>query len=149
VITVTAQIDDRLRDQSAVITSAATLICDSTRIPSIAVAMTCEFTVVGQAEKFVIGAGQLSSIFTQTTVAFKTIFGSATLVIEAFELTQGDILNFDPCREIKVESETRLSKILAESRLLIVESETRGLKVPQETRVLKVDYETRVNTIKC
>ena len=149
IATVTTQIDDRLRDQSADITSAATLICDSTRIPSIAVAMSSEFSLAGEAEKFVIGAGTLTVVFTQTAAAFKVVFAQANLVVEAFELTQGDILNFDPCREIQVDQETRAAKILPESRLLIVESETRTLKVPQETRVLKVDYETRVNTIKC
>jgi hypothetical protein len=149
VATVTAQIDDRLRDQSATLESAVTFTATVTRIPSIAVAMSSQFALQGEAEKFVIGAGQLSSIFTQTSTAFKVVFAQANLVVEAFELTQGDILNFDPCREIQVDQETRAAKILPESRLLIVESETRRLKVPQETRVLKVDYETRVNTIKC
>jgi len=149
VATVTAQIDDRLRDQSVSMSSAVTLTATYTRIPAISATLTSQFQLQGDAEKFVVAFGTLSVVFTQSTVAFKTIFGSATLVVEAFELTQGDILNFDPCREIRVESETRLAKILPESRLLIVESETRRLKVPQETRVLRVDYETRVNTIKC
>jgi hypothetical protein len=147
--TFTAQIDDRLRDQSAAINSAFTIVCDSTRIPSIAVAMSSEFSFQCEAEKTIIAFGTLTVIFTQTAAAFKVVIAQANLVIEAFELTQGDILNFDPCREIKVDQETRAAKILPESRLLIVESETRRLKVPQETRVLRVDYETRVNTIKC
>jgi len=149
VVTVTAQIDDRLRDQSVSMSSVATLTITYTRIPAISVTLTSEFALSGDAEKLVVAFGTLNVIFTQTSTAFKVVFAQATLVVEAFELTQGDILNFDPCREIAVESETRAAKILPESRLVIVESETRTLKVPQETRVLKVDYETRVNTIKC
>jgi hypothetical protein len=88
-------------------------------------------------------------VFTQTTAAFKVVFAQASLVVEGFQLTQGDILNFDPCREIKVDQETRIAKILPESRLFIVDSETRTLKVPQETRILTVEYETRVNITQC
>jgi hypothetical protein len=149
VSTVTAQIDDRIRDQSAALTSAATVTVTATRIPSISAALTSEFTLVGEAEKFVIGQGVLSVVFTQTTAAFKVVFAQASLVVEGFQLTQGDILNFDPCREIKVDQETRIAKILPESRLFIVDSETRTLKVPQETRVLRVEYETRVNITQC
>jgi hypothetical protein len=149
VSTVTAQIDDRLRDQSASLDTAVTLTVAVTRIPTISATLTSEFALAGEAEKTIIAFGTLTVIFTQTSTAFKVVFAQASLVVEAFELTQGDILNFDPCREIRVESETRAAKILPESRLLIVESETRTLKVAQETRVLRVDYETRVNTIKC
>jgi hypothetical protein len=148
-VTVTAQIDDRLRDQSAALTSTATVTVAVTRIPSISAALTSEFTLLGEAEKFVIGQGVLSVVFTQTTTAFKVVFAQAALVVEGFQLTQGDILNFDPCRDIKAEQETRIAKILAESRLFIVDSETRTLKVPQETRVLRVEYETRVNITQC
>jgi hypothetical protein len=131
------------------IESAATLTATVTRIPTIAVTLSSEFALAGLVEKFVVGQGILAVVFTQTSEVSKVVFAQVSMVIEAFELTQGDILNFDPCREIAVESETRAAKILPESRLVIVESETRTLKVPQETRVLKVDYETRVNTIKC
>jgi hypothetical protein len=148
-VTVTAQIDDRTRDQSASLESSVTFTVTATRIPSISAALTSEFQLVGEAEKFVIGQGVLSVVFTQTTAAFKVVFAQAALVVEGFQLTQGDILNFDPCREIKVDQETRIAKILAESRLLTVDSETRTLKVLQETRVLKVEYETRVNIIQC
>ena len=140
---------DRTRDHSMALESAVTLIATVTRIPTIAVSLSSEFALQGEAEKFVIGQGVLSSAFTQTSTVFKVVFAQANLVVEAFKLTQGDILNFDPCREIAVESETRAAKILPENRLIIVDQETRTLKVPQETRVLKVDYETRVNTIKC
>ena len=80
---------------------------------------------------------------------FRAIIAQAALSANGFVLTQGDILNFDPCREIKAEEETRLARLLPESRLLIVDEETRTLRVPQETRVLKVEFETRVNIIKC
>lgn len=146
--TVTVSID-RTRDNSIALESAVTVTATYTRIPAIAVSLSSEFTFAGEAEKFVIGSGVLSSEFTQTSTVFKAVFAAAALVVEAFELTQGDILNFDPCREIGVESETRLAKILPENRLIIVDQETRTLKVPQETRVLRVDYETRVNIIKC
>lgn len=140
---------DRTRDHSVLLESAVTVSATYTRIPAISATLISEFAFAGEVEKFVVGQGVLAVVFTQTSQVSKVVFGSAALVMEAFELTQGDILNFDPCREIAVESETRLAKILPENRLLIVESETRALRVPQETRVLKVDYETRVNTIKC
>ena len=140
---------DRTRDNSIALESAVTVTATYTRIPAIAVSLSSEFTFAGEAEKFVIAFGVLTSEFTQTSTVFKAVFAAAALVVEAFELTQGDILNFDPCREIGVESETRLAKILPENRLIIVDQETRTLKVPQETRVLRVDYETRVNIIKC
>ena len=146
--TVTVSID-RTREHSASLESAVTVTATGTRIPTIAVSLSSEFTLAGEAEKFVIGAGVLSVVFTQTSEVSKVVFAQANLVVEAFELTQGDILNFDPCREIAVDPETRAAKILPENRLIIVDAETRALRVPQETRVLKVDYETRVNTIKC
>lgn len=142
-------ITDRIRDHSMALESAVTLAATYTRIPAISATLSSEFALQGEAEKRVVGAGVLAVVFTQTSTVSKVVFGSAALVVEAFELTQGDILNFDPCREIQVDQETRLARILPESRVVIVESETRTLKVPQETRVLKVDYETRVNTIKC
>lgn len=142
-------ITDRIRDISMALESAVTVTATVTRIPTIAVSLSSAFSLAGEAEKFVIAFGVLTSVFTQTATVFKVVFAQANLVVEAFELTQGDILNFDPCREIAVESETRAAKILPESRLLIVESETRALKVPQETRVLRVDYETRVNITQC
>ena len=142
-------ITDRIRDDSATLISEFSLAATYTRIPAISATLISEFAFAGEVEKFVVGQGVLAVVFTQTSEVSKVVFAQANLVVEAFELTQGDILNFDPCREIAVESETRAAKILPENRLIIVESETRALRVPQETRVLKVDYETRVNTIKC
>jgi hypothetical protein len=148
-VTVTAQIDDRTRDQSASLESSVTFTVTATRIPSISATLTSESTLTAAAEKFIVSQGTLTSVFTQTTAAFKVVFAQASLVVEGFQLTQGDILNFDPCRDIAVDQETRIAKILAESRLLTVDSESRTLKVPQETRVLTAEYETRVNIIQC
>lgn len=145
----TTVVTDRTRDHSVTLESAATVTATYTRIPAISVTLTSEFTQTADAEKLIVSQGTLSAEFTQSTVAFKVVNGTGALVVEGFQLTQGDILNFDPCREIAVESETRLARILPENRLIIVDQETRTLKVPQETRVLRVDYETRVNIIKC
>ena len=167
--TVTAQIDDRNRDAIALQMGAFTLAGSisrtrnlSTSITAISTfnieyevirpagsAMSASFTQTADPSKVIVSFGNFTARFTQQVTAFRVAIASATLQVNGFTLTQGDILNFDPCREIRVDQETRLAKILPENRLVIVESETRMLRVPQETRVLKVDYETRVNTIKC
>jgi hypothetical protein len=167
--TVSAQIDDRTRSIIALEIGAFTLTAavGRTRTASTSVsvstslsivyqvirpagsAMSVAFTFSATPEKRIIAFGNFTAPFTIVSTVFRVLIGQANLSVQGFTLTQGDILNFDPCREIRVDPETRLARILPESRLLIVESETRGLKVPQETRVLKVDYETRVNTIKC
>ena len=101
---------DRTRDNSIALESAVTVTATVTRIPTIAVSLSSEFALAGEAEKRVVGAGVFTVVFTQTSDVAKVVFGSAALVMEAFELTQGDILNFDPCREIKVEGRSKLNK---------------------------------------
>lgn len=112
-------------------------------------AMTAAFTQIATPEKRIISFGVFVVTATAVITGFRVAIAQANLQVNGFTLTQGDILNFDPCREIAVDQETRLARILPENRLLVVESETRTLRVPQETRVLKVDFETRVNIIKC
>ena len=165
----TATIDDRTRDAIALqagafslnivytrvkfgagaITATATATTAATAIKRAVSTQTSQFTQAAAADVVKIVIANFASQFSITSIVFRAIIGQAALSANGFVLTQGDILNFDPCREIKVDPETRAAKILPESRLLIVESETRTLKVPQETRVLRVDYETRVNIIKC
>jgi len=167
--TVNATIDDRTRDAIALEAGVSTLTVDYTRIRKVSgalsssatvssdyivikpagSAMTAQFTVIADAKKVIVNTANLVNQFTLTGSAFKAVIASAHIQVEGFQLTQGDILNFDPCREIQVDEETRNTKVLPESRSLIVESETRTLKVAQETRVLKVDFETRVNIIQC
>ena len=139
----------RIRTATKALTSAFTVSCGINRLRPLGSSMTSAFTQTATPEKRIISFGNFTARFTVTSTAFKVVFAQANLQANGFVLSQGDILNFDPCREIKVDQETRLAKILPESRLLIVESETRRLKVAQETRVLRVDYETRVNILQC
>ena len=167
--TFTATIDDRTRDAITLqagafalnitytrVRYAASAISSSTAVTTTAVTIkrtastvSSQFTQVVVADVVKIVIANFTSQFAITSIVFRAVIGQAALSANGFVLTQGDILNFDPCREIKVDPETRWAKILPENRLLIVESETRTLKVAQETRVLRVDYETRVNIIKC
>ena len=168
-VVLTATIDDRTRDAitlqagaftlnivytrvkfgAGAITATATATTAATAIKRAVSTLSSQFTQAAAADVVKIVIANFASQFSITSIVFRAIIGQAALSANGFVLTQGDILNFDPCREIKAEEETRLAKILPESRLLIVESETRTLRVPQETRVLRVDYETRVNIIKC
>jgi hypothetical protein len=167
--TVTAAIDDRTRSAisleagaftftasatrtrtvNASISSAVTVSCSPNKIRSMASQMSSAFTATASARKVIVNSANFTAQFTIFSIVYRAIIGQASLSANGFVLTQGDILNFDPCREIAVDQETRLARILPENRLLIVDSETRRLKVPQETRVLKVDYETRVNITQC
>lgn len=147
--TVTARIDDRNRDAIALQAGTFTVNLDYLVIRAIGSAMTATFTQTADAQKVVVATGNFTAQVTIDSTVFRVLIGQANLQVNGFTLTQGDILNFDPCRDIRVEEETRQARILLESRLLIVDSETRQLKVPQETRVLRVDFETRVNITQC
>lgn len=139
----------RTRRLSSSITATCTLNIVYEVIRPAGSAMTASFTQTATPEKRIISFGNFTARFTVTSTVFRVAIAGANLQVNGFTLTQGDILNFDPCREIAVDQETRLARILPENRLLIVESETRALRVPQETRVLKVDFETRVNITQC
>ncbi|CAB5223718.1 hypothetical protein UFOVP389_7 [uncultured Caudovirales phage] len=139
----------RVKFGAGAITATATTSTAARTIGRAVGTLSSQFTQTADAQKVVITVGNFTASFTIASTVFRAIIAQANLSANGFVLTQGDILNFDPCREIRVEEETRLARLLPESRLLIVDSETRTLRVPQETRVLKVDYETRVNIIKC
>lgn len=147
--TISATIDNRNRDAIALQMGAFSLNVDYLVVRAVGSAMTSQFTQTATAQKVIVNTATLSSQFTFGSTVFRVLIAQANLQVNGFTLTQGDILNFDPCREIKAEQETRSTKILPENRLVIVDQETRMLRVPQETRVLKVDFETRVNIIKC
>ena len=142
-------ISTRLKFGTSAVTATVTTATTANAIKRAVSTLSSQFTQAAAADVVKIVIANFASQFSITSIVFRAIIGQAALSANGFVLTQGDILNFDPCREIKAEEETRLAKILPESRLLIVESETRTLRVPQETRVLRVDYETRVNIIKC
>ena len=168
--TVTAQADDRTRDQTAALNSEFTVsaeIDDRTR-DAILLQMGA-FTL--EATPFVIlpfGANltststltvnvdvvtevvlELNTRFTFGSTVFRVLIGEAYLQVTGFQLTEGTVINFDPCREIRVAPETRLARVRPESRLLSVEDETRTLRVGQETRILTALAETRVNILQC
>lgn len=167
--TFTATIDDRTRDAIVLEAGVSTLSITYTRlriaasslsstasigleylvVKAVGSAMTSTATISANAVKVIVSQGTLSAQFTIASTVFRAIIAQAHLQVTGFVLTQGDILNFDPCREISVDQETRTRRILPESRLLIVEPATRHLNVVQETRVLTIDSETRLNTLKC
>jgi hypothetical protein len=139
----------RIRPGAGAITATATATTSSLSVKRAVGTLRSAFTLTADAKKVIVNTANLTASFAITSIIFRAVIAQANLSANGFVLTQGDILNFDPCREIPVDPETRLARLLPESRLLIVESETRRLKVPQETRVLKVEFETRVNIIKC
>jgi hypothetical protein len=147
--TVTAEIDDRTRDAISLEVGAFALDLVYTVIRPQGAALTASFTQITDAQKVVVTFAAFTAAFAVTSTIYRALIAEAHLTVTGFQLTQGDVLNFDPCREIKVDQETRLARLRPENRLLIVESETRTLKVAQETRVLKVDFETRVNILQC
>jgi hypothetical protein len=147
--TVTARPTDRTREGISLEAGAFTVTVTAKRTRGLDSNITARATLTADVKKVIICQGNFVGTFTIFSIVYRAIIAQANLQVTGFVLTQGDILNFDPCREIRAEQETRLAKILPESRLLIVESETRRLKVPQETRVLRVDYETRVNILQC
>jgi len=140
----------RTRSITQTITAVATVTCAINKIKPMGSDLTAAFTVTASPKKVIVSTGNFTARFTIAPIlVYRAIIAQASLSASGFVLSQGDILNFDPCREIKVDQETRLSRVKPESRLLIVESETRALKVAQETRVLRVDFETRVNITQC
>jgi len=147
--TVTARPTDRTREGISLEAGAFTLTVTAKRTRGLVSNITSRATVTADAKKVIICQGNFTARFTIFSIVYRAIIAQATLQANGFVLSQGDILNFDPCREIRAEQETRLAHILPENRLVIVESETRRLKVAQETRVLRVDYETRVNILQC
>jgi hypothetical protein len=147
--TVVARPSDRIREGISLEAGAFTVTANVLIIRAVGSTMTARATLTADVKKVIICQGNFVGTFTIFSIVYRAIIAQANLQVTGFVLTQGDILNFDPCREIRAEQETRLAKIRPESRLLIVEGETRRLKVPQETRVLKVDYETRVNILQC
>jgi hypothetical protein len=111
------------------------------------IAATATLSVVS--DVLIVGTGNLTSQFTIASTVFRALIAEAHLQVNGFQLSQGTVINFDPCREIRVAQETRISKVKPESRLLSVEDETRTLRVGQETRILTALAETRVNILQC
>lgn len=141
--TLTFDPQDRLRDQSAALTAAATLTADGINLEGTRVPMSAAATLTCSAEKRIVSGADLTSAATMNAQAFRVAFGSAHLPAIAVTLTVADIINFDPFLTITVPAESRSIKVLAESRNFALEQETRAIKVRSETRELLVPESTQ------
>ncbi len=145
--TISAQIDDRVRSQSATVTATATLACEAINLEGVTVPMSVIAGLQVESDVVKVAQAPLTVISAVTAIGYKVAFGSASLSALAFELTQGDILNFAPELTYLVPSETRVRLVLPESRHFNIDSETRTRKVRAESRILTPDSETYVNII--
>ena len=142
-----ARIDDRLRDQSATLASSATLICLAQTLEGVDSLMASQFAITVNTEVVKVAGAALIAQFTQSTQVFRVAVGSAHLQVQAFELTQGDIINFAPELIYRVPAESRTRRVLEESRVYDCDSESRTRRVLAESRVLSIEQETEVNII--
>ena len=166
--TLTANVNER---QGFIITPSSefTLTCDATVKPPIRITadLTSQFTVSAALVRLQAFSIALNSQFTQTTATTKIkgvianlstvstltvrtglqLQGAATLQVQAFELTQGDILNFAPELTLYVKQETRQRRVLPENRLYDIDSESRTRRVLPESRIITIEQETEVNII--
>lgn len=139
--------EDRLRDQSADLTAQATLSCDGINLEGTRVQLSCQSTLVCNAEKRIIMQGNLSAAFTISADVIKVVNGTSTFSALAATLTIADIINFDPFLTIVVPPETRTIRVLSDSTLFVVPQETRIIKVRSETRVLEIPEDTKTKLI--
>jgi hypothetical protein len=142
-----ASIDNRLRDQSATLTSMATVICLAQTLEGVDSLMASQFAITVNTEIVKVAQASLTGRFTQSTQGIKAVSGSATLQVNGFTLTQGDVINFAPELILYVPQETRTRQVLLESRVYDIDSESRTRRVLEETRVLSIEQETEVNII--
>jgi hypothetical protein len=132
---------------TADLTSTVTVTATLTRVQAFSVTLNSLFTVTVDTTKIKGVIANLSSNSTVTVLAGRRIQGAANLQVQAFELTQGDILNFAPELTLYVTQETRIRKVLPENRLYSIDSESRTRKVIAESRVITIEPQTEVNII--
>jgi hypothetical protein len=132
---------------TAGLTSTVTVTATLTRVQAFSVTLNSLFTVTADTTKIKGVIANLSSNSTVTVLAGRRIQGAANLQVQAFELTQGDILNFAPELTLYVTQETRIRKVLPENRLYSIDSESRTRKVIAESRIITIEQETEVNII--
>lgn len=127
---------------TADLVSSATLTTDLTRVQAFAIALSSEFTQSTDAVKLRQMAAELTATATQTLLAGYKVDIQALLQVQAFELTQADVLNLDPALTYVIPQETREFIILAESRLYAISEETREFMILAELRLFEIGQET-------
>jgi hypothetical protein len=127
---------------TADLVSEFSLTGDLDRIQAFAIVLTSEFAQTTDAVKFRQMSAALSANTTQTALAGYKVNVLATLQVQAFELTQGDVLNLDPALTYVIPQETREFIILAESRLYEISQETREFVILPELRLFEIGQES-------
>jgi hypothetical protein len=84
-------------------------------------ALTCVFQII------ITASAALNSQFTGLFIFGKRVNAAATLQSQGFQLTAGDIINFEPSLTYTIPEETRVLLVRMESREYIIEQETRQL----------------------
>jgi hypothetical protein len=75
----------------------------------------------------ITASAALNSQFTGLFIFGKRVNAAATLQSQGFQLTAGDIINFEPSLTYTIPEETRVLLVRMESREYIIEQETRQL----------------------
>jgi hypothetical protein len=76
-------------------------------------------------DRFKIVEATMSSVASIQLFTTRVVRITAELVSQGFVLSDNDVLNIDPYRQLKVPQETRFEPVTAESRVSSVDSETR------------------------
>ena len=76
-------------------------------------------------DRFKLATATITSVASIQLFTTKVVRITAVLVSQGFVLSDNDILNIDPFRQLKVAQETRFEPVSAESRMFSVDSETR------------------------
>jgi len=132
---------------TADLTAAFTVTASLVRVQSFRIALTSEFTQTADITKI---KGLIANLTASSTLRFnagRLLSFSATLEVQAFELTAGEVINFAPELTLYVKQETRLRKVLLENRLYALDSESRTRRVLPESRIITIEQQTEVNII--
>ncbi len=76
-------------------------------------------------DRFKLATATITSVASLQFITTKVVRITAVLVSQGFVLSDNDILNIDPFRQLKVAQETRFEPVSAENRMFSVDSETR------------------------
>lgn len=132
---------------TADLVSSATLSTDLTRVQAFAIALNSNFAQTTDAVKFRQMSVALNATTTQTALVGYKVDILALLQVQAFELTQADVINLDPALTYVIPQETRQLLILAESRLYEIAQETGEFAILPESRVYIIDAGSNELTI--
>jgi hypothetical protein len=146
-VTLTARPDDRTRSGISLQIGQFELAVDYSVTRPTAANLALEATCTTQADVILVTGSEMQCETQADVTVFRVLIGQADLVAAGFQVSAGDIINFDPVRDIRVDAESRIITVLKESRVLTVEYEMRSTKIHQETRVLRVSAASRVNII--